>query len=366
MLAINMVDYYNRITKELEGLYDFIEFMNDNDLALESQNILRGILNSQISSNSNCFNYTVKRGNSSAPETLRSNYIEHFSQFKRNFNMVKFIEALTVVKMNINDIFGEFNYCDESVSGLLLDLVQLTTMHQKIISSEESKDEIILFFDKLQECVIEYNTVVKGLRSCIGSIFGTYNIDNISGENVMELQLLDVEYSVREFGALLLSIDKAYNSIASILSKELSVETLKIVKIESGSLFSKTSGDERILQVIAIILKRVSDYIHNNFTRSGRLEVNSLIMKEISNDAEILKKLKEAGMDTKESKVNIENAFNAATNELFKIASSTPRLKINGNEINIADKQVYLEYKTQLLDKPETIDEETDESPSEN
>ena len=174
----------------------------------------------------------------------------------------------------------------------------------------------------------------------------------------MELQLLDVEYSVGEFGALLTNIDNAYSSISSIFGTKALYKSLKIVKIESGSLLSKILGDENILEVMALMLRRLSDYIHQTFTRSGKIELNATIMKEISNDAEIIDKLEKSGIKVTRAKQNIENALNAATKELYGIASNTPKMKINNEQINIIDTTIYLDYKTKLLENNTTNEEE--------
>lgn len=129
----------------------------------------------------------------------------------------------------------------------------------------------------------------------------------------------------------------------------MSVESLKIVKIESGSLLSKIFGDDKILEVIGIIFRRLADYVHYTFTKKGKLELNSEIMNAISTDADIIQKLEDSGIDVKNAKGNIKDALNSATNELYNIVSKAPKMKINDEEMDIVDSTTYLEYRTKFL-----------------
>lgn len=276
--------------------------------------------------------------------------MNRFDKFKKEFDMLEFFGIVATVKKSVDGIFKEYNHVDESIMDLLLHLEELATLYQNVIRSNDSKESIVVFFDRTQECTAEYNSIIKSLKCHIETISSNYDIDKVSSENCMELQLLDVEYGVGEFGALLTNIDKAYNSISSLFGANTSFKSLKIIKIESGSLLSKILGDENILEVMALILRRLSDYLHQTFTKSGKLELNAAIMKQISNDTEIIKKLENSGIKVTKAKENIENALNATTSELYKIVSNAPRIKINDEQINIVDTTVYLDYKKKLLE----------------
>ena len=154
------------------------------------------------------------------------------------------------------------------------------------------------------------------------------------------------------------NIDNAYSSISSIFGTKALYKSLKIVKIESGSLLSMILGDQNILEVIALMLRRLSDYLHQTYTRGGKLELNSNIMKEISNDVELIDKLEKTGIKVTKAKQNVEDALNAATKELYEIASNTPKMKINNEQINIIDTTIYLDYKTKLLENNTTNEKE--------
>lgn len=350
MLAVNTINYYSSIKLELEKIHKIISFLEENNPIQEKQKILTKFLTSEKSLNGAFAVYSIKKDNASDSEVLILNYMNKFDKFKREFDILEFFGIVATIKATVNGIFEEYNHIDESITNLLLHLEELATLYQNVIRSNDSKQDIVVFFDRTQECTAEYNSIIKSLKCHIETITSNYDVDKVSDDNCMELQLLDVEYSVGEFGTLLTNIDNAYSSISSLYGAKTSFKSLKIVKIESGSLLSKILGDENILEVMALMLRRLSDYIHQTFTRSGKVELNATIMKEISNDAEIIDKLEKSGIKVTKAKQNIENALNAATNELYEIASNAPRIKINNEQINIIDTTIYLDYKMKLLE----------------
>lgn len=359
MLAVNTINYYSNIKLELEKIHKIISFMEENNPIQEKQKILTKFLMSDKSLNGAYAVYSIKKDNVNDSEVLSLNYMNKFNKFKREFNILEFFGIVATIKASVNGIFNEYNYTDDSIMDLLLHLEELATLYQNVIRSNDSKQDIVVFFDRMQECTAEYNSIIKSLRYHIEAITSNYDIDKVSNDNCMELQLLDVEYSVGEFGVLLTNIDNAYNSISSLYGEKTSYKSLKIVKIESGSLLSKILGDENILEVMALMLRRLSDYIYQTFTRSGKIELNANIMKEISNDVEIIDRLEKSGINVEKAKQNIEGSLNAATNELYEIASNAPRIKINNEQINIIDTTMYLDYKTKLLEsKDENIEKE--------
>ena len=350
MLAVNTINYYSSIKLELEKVHRIISFMEENSPVQEKQKILTKFLTSEKSLSGSYILYSIRKENSNDSEVLCLNYINKFNKFKKDFDMLEFFGIVATIKSSINDIFKEYNHIDESITDLLLHLEELAKLYQNVIRSNDSKQDIVVFFDRTQECTAEYYSVIKSLKCHIETITSNYDIDKVSIDNCMELQLLDIEYSLGEFGALLTNIDNAYSNISSLFGAKNSFKSLKIIKIESGSLLSKILGDQNILEVMALMLKRLADYLHQTFTREGKLELNANIMKEISNDAEIISKLENAGIKVSKAKNNLENALNAATKELYSIASRAPKMKINNEQINIIETNIYLDYKTKLLE----------------
>lgn len=354
MLVINAIEYYGKIIKELDDLNEIFLYISQYAPVKEKQNFLATLLSSDGSINGNRIFYSIPKNDGT--ESIRKKYNDKYDEFKKNFKVKDFFGKVATSKHNINSYFDEYNHVDKSVVQLLAHLEELTDLYEKVINSNDNKKDVVVFLDRAMECSCEYEVMLDGLKCFVSTITSNYDVNDMASEKYMELQLLDVEYNVGEFGAILTNLDNAYGTIASLFNTE--IKSLKIVKIESGSLFSKVQGDENILKVIALILKRISDFIHYKFTKDGKLELNSSVMKTISNDMEIVSKLENVGIDVKKAKKNIESSLNAATSELYQIASNAPKLKINNQEIVIVDTTVYLDYKTKLLETKENNSKE--------
>lgn len=128
-------------------------------------------------------------------------------------------------------------------------------------------------------------------------------------------------------------------------------EKLKIIKIESGSIWSMLFGNENILQAIAKFLNKTIDFVFNKFTIEGKLPRQQGIHNAIKDSLEMAETLKEIGYDVDESKEEIQKAFLCSTKNLVNIASKSAKIKVNDevHELNDTLKVKYLEENKKLL-----------------
>jgi hypothetical protein len=357
MLSTNAIDFYIKIKEELLRIQDTIKFIEKNNPMEEKQEILIEFLKSESSSNGIYQEYRIKKANSSDSEKLKSNYIDKYKEFKKGFDFMGFFGLTAVIKTNLEKIFQEYNFTEKNSLLLIDELYKLSSLYQNIIQNSETKKDIVLFFDFAHKCTAEYRFSLESIESFINSLSNNYKIIEEDGVKLLELQLLDIEYNVGEFADILKNLDSAYSNI-SRLSSNVKIANLKVVKVESGSLLSKILGDKNIIEVMSIAIKRVLDFVHYTWTKEGKLELNSKIMQDISNDADIIKKLEEMGINTKEAKQNISETLNATTKDLFEIVSKAPKVKLDDEIVVVAEPRKFIEYKKKYLDT--TINENTD------
>ena len=281
-----------------------------------------------------------------------------FKEFKNSFDFVEFQKLVTTLELRIKDIYTIYNYEDQSIATLTNHLNELSLLYRDVIMSNDSKQKIVVFFDKIQEYVAEYELSLSNINGYINAMSSNSELSATEGIRIMQLQLLDIEYNVGEFGEILKNLDDVYSNIQRIIP-EVKLSSLKIVKIESGSLLSLILGDENVLEVIAIALRRIVDYVHYTFTKQGKLELNAKIMQDISTDADIIKKLEDLGIDTTDSRQNISNTLSEATKDLYNIVSTAPKLKLDDEELIIAEPAKLIEYKTKYLED-KNVEEEKD------
>lgn len=356
MLAINTINYYTFIKDKLLEIEDEIRFIQENGLMEERQNIVVNVLNSKVSTSGNNISYIINKPSSSLG--LIESYKKKFATFKKEFNVLAFFGKLATIRSEIRLMFKEYNREDKNVISMLDNLNELAILYQNVIQSDDKKD-VVIFFDATEKYVSEYWSVISSINEFI-SILTNEVVENIqSNTRELEIQLLDVKYTVGEFAEILQHLDVAYSTFARLIPNA-KITQLQIVKIESGSLLSKILGDDNVIEVLGYVLKKIADCIFYKFTTEGKIALNSQIMQQVSNDAEILEKLRNAGVNVDEGQQNLSDTFNVATRELYNIASKTPRIKIDNEELKVHDTQKYLEYSTKYLIENNDIQEDNE------
>ncbi len=348
MLAINSIDYYSSIKEKLLNLELEIKFIQENVPIVERQDIVISILKSSSSRSGDKTFFTINRSSNSVG--LLAQYNDKFAIFKKQFNILSFFGKLATVKSEITQIFKEYNHEEKNVISLLDNLTELAELYQNIIQSNDDKKNIVIFFDAAEKYATKYRSVVNGINEYLKTIINKPKELKQHNVKTLELQLLDIEYDVREFAEILQHLDVTYSTIAGLIPN-ISISRLQIIKIESGSLLSKILGDNNIIEVISYTFKKVVDWVYHTYTKEGKVELNSKLMQEISTDADIIEKLEAMGIETEKSKENLADTLNVITRELYNIAIKAPRIKINDNEIKVTDAKRYLEYSTKYLNE---------------
>ncbi len=183
----------------------------------------------------------------------------------------------------------------------------------------------------------------------------------------MEIQLLDVEFNLEEFTSVLRSIDEVYYELGNIMYPNcggINYEKLKIIKIESGSIWTKVFGDKNILSAIAKFLNKTIELLFNKFTIEGKLSRQQGINSAIKDSLKMARNLKEMGYEVDESEENIQKAFLCSTQNLLNIATRSAKIKVNDevHELKSDLKTKYIEEnKTLLLTDGNSIDKNDEE-----
>lgn len=340
MLAINAINYYTNIRENLLTIEKEINFLSERNPILIKANIVNFSLKEMVSER-----------NSACKE-----YINGFKSFKRDFEYLSLIEKTFELKKNITSLFEDFGYEDANTQKILVCLDKFLLLHQDAMRLD-SHNNIISLFDAMEQLVLHYRSFLNYINGFIDILTDDISVEVPEETRELEIQLLDVQFTVGEFAEILQHLDAAYSSLASLIP-DVTINQLQIFKIESGSLLSKVLGDDNIIEVLGDILKKITVMIYHRFTKEGKLELNNKMMHEVSNSADLIQKLDDMGIDTSEAKDNIKNVVNVVTNELSKIALKTPRIKIDNEIYFVGDTQKYLECSIQLLESKEKEDSE--------
>lgn len=356
MLSYEIYNYYSFVNDKLEEmnkvfntLFDWREKYND-----KCEHILNKILTSRTVSSGNDIHYIIPNGG------VVKIFDETMEELQKNFNAITVTIKYGEIKKEIETYKSNYNIMPDYVEKLFGHTDYMLEVYQEWIQNLKSKEHAI----RLGEEITKYEKIFLTCQETYKNFLSLYidKKDNIEKEKTMEIQLLDVELNLEEFNSVLGSIDKVYYELGNIMYPNLggiNYEKLKIIKIESGSIWSKVFGDENILSAIAKFLNKTIDLLFNKFTIEGKLSRQQGIKSAIKDSLEMARTLKEMGYQIDESEENIQKAFLCSTQNLLNIATRSAKIKVNDEVHELKDdlKTKYIEEnKTLLLTDGNRID----------
>ncbi len=199
----------------------------------------------------------------------------------------------------------------------------------------------------------DYNSTVN-LITCAKvfvNILSTFNqvnsfiIENLQQNSDLELDetlssfslFIDSDYTFKEFIQKLEAIQALYSELCFISDISEIDFPLKIIKIESGSLWVKIFGESRVIETIISLIKDAKEYGYRNLTKEGKIEAEQQNFKALESALELRKKLQEANIDVEEFDEKIKKSSIVIMNNLNTLLSGENKIKINGELIESDD-----------------------------
>lgn len=348
MLAFQTVEYYNKSLDLLKKLDNIFSFLKENIPQEQKKYILGCILEARKNDDSSDYIYRVSKQKCENGEFLK-HYQDCFSKFNNDFCFFEFYKLVSELELEYHKICEEYHYTDTSINDFISNLNNLSKLHETLIRGSNKNVDKVNFFEEAEKIVREYYFIIKSISCYISSITNNEIVEYENGITSLNIQLLNINFDVREFYEILGNIDEAYSTLGMIITENKS--PLKINKIESGSLLADIFGNEIIIGISIYLLKRIIDIVYNKYSDSGKVDLIGKEIKTIAESAETLQKLDELGIKVnKTNKKMIGECLTAAINKLHKVVVKSPKIKINGEMYSVADAQKYLEYSQKLLE----------------
>lgn len=336
MLSYQLLNYYEFIEKELEILgetlvpiFDWVEKYKEFISKTNTQ-----ILKSSVSTSGNNKIYTV------ANARIKENYADIVKEFKSKFSSYIVFDTVGKFKQKITEYKKQNSIeAEDAISLLIKETDDLFAAYDEFQKDDTEQTKFINFANKLVEYKVLYkNSKIKNsdfikLTTDIGNL-------EINKEEKLKIQLLDVEYSLKEFSDNLQYIDEAYNEIGNLIyadTSSVSYRKLQILKIESGSLFSEIFGDKTIIEIFTKILRKAIQWVYGKDEKDIELERHTKLAKALKDDAEIMQMLSEQGCDIEDSKQILSKALNIISKDMLNLAKSSYNIKVNDEQFKIED-----------------------------
>lgn len=358
MLAFQTVEYYKKSLDLLKKLENIFSFLEENIPQTQKKYVLSSILEARKGDDANDYIYRISKQKCENGELLIQ-YQTCFAKFNTDFCFFEFYKSISELELEYKKICNEYHYVDISINDFIVNLNNLSKLHETLIRGSNKNVDKVNFFEEAEKAIREYSFIVKSISCYISSITNKDIIEHERGITSLNIQLLSVDFDVKEFYEVLGNIDEAYSVLGTIVTG--SKSPLKINKIESGSLLADIFGNEIIVGISIYLLTKIIDIIYNKYSDSGKVDLIGKEIKTIAESAETIQKLDELGIKvTKDNKRMVGECLNAAISKLHKVVVKSPKIKINGKLYSVTDAQKYLEYSQKLLDVELLEDEKED------
>ena len=359
MQSYEIYNYYKFTIEELEEMSNYLEslFKWQEEYSDVIKTIVYKIISCGTSTSGTDVHYIVKGGK------IKEEYNNIRNKLKEEFGIIPF----TILFGNINGRIKDYKINNDIPKDYIESFIEETNKFLTIYQNWW-KEENVSNFIELGNKIISYKDMFCTIKNMYMNFINLYTendlSENFNNKQSIEIQLLDVKFNLEEFNDILNSINVLYNEIGNILypyKGSCKFEKLKIIKIESGSIFADLLGDEGILKVIAKVLNKAADAIFNKFTFEGKVGRQEEINHMIKENLDLKKEIEDTGIKLDVGDEEIQKAYIIATKNLTKIISSTTKIKINDeiHEIKRKEKNNYLNpgYNGLLVEKNENIEE---------
>lgn len=219
-------------------------------------------------------------------------------------------------------------------------------------------------------------SVAHGLRTLIDDLlditkFLSGNVNKHIEQTNDEQQLVLLLPYTDEYDEIILklnALNELYSELCSLFNISTTDYPLRVIKIETGSLWIQLLGNAVIIGFIVWLLKAAIGYVHRTFTDEGKVLAIPRQMEAADSILQFTKKLDELGVDTTQNKEELQKVAFTATRNLNQIVSKQSSIKINDELFSVGDalEQKFLEESKTLLLEDGTQEAESSTEKPEN
>ena len=275
-----------------------------------------------------------------------SNLSSHQTQYILDFNS-KIQSAKALIKqIGISDFFGFIAKMQAEIKAFTSEFIsevnELKTLSAQIDILKDTYEKFLqnnYHNNDALDFVYYANNVLRHINT-VRSIFKDLelnlerNYTQADESNNLSL-LLRTEHTYHDFVNKLLSLQELYSEICLLLNVSENDNPLKIVKIESGSLFVRIFGEPKVISTISSWIEETTKYFHRNYTKEGKISALPRDVEAIEKVLEVTQKLEAAGIEVDEVKEKLQKSSIIVAEKLNTLLSGEPDISINKEEYSM-------------------------------
>jgi hypothetical protein len=129
------------------------------------------------------------------------------------------------------------------------------------------------------------------------------------------------------------ALEQIYEEFCHLLNVSVKQEPLKIVKIESGSLWVWLNGNPKAVAAVKSVIEKAAHYFYRNYTDEGKILTIPKKVETLESILHLSDELKKRDISTDELDEHIKKASNAIGNSLEKLLAGEEQIELNGEVI---------------------------------
>ncbi|QXE20008.1 hypothetical protein [Clostridium sp. 001] len=363
MTSYELLDFYEELLNEMQNLSAYNDTLSGllNEINKNQDNLLNLIYPDTFDiNNANILGELSSR---------KAAVISCVQKFAMDFDILGNHQKLIRSRDAIETIFKKYQLELEDEKNKIINLLdeydQVTSTIYQYVKSR-SNSIIVELINKTSLIVNNYNKFVSNYQNIKSFMLKTENkIEEKEDEKILKLHFYDKHINPEYFIKNIQAVKNSYEIMCQILNVSLSEHELKILKVESGSLFLSIIGSASVISAFAFLMKKTIDLVFNKYTFEGQVLRCKQILDLLGKDAEITEKYKKLGID-----INEENAYKynyKLVKSIGTLVRQTAKVKIDDKIFSLEDhlKQKYLEESKTLLIKEANVEKQSEEIPEE-
>ena len=129
------------------------------------------------------------------------------------------------------------------------------------------------------------------------------------------------------------ALEQIYEEFCHLFDISSKQEPLKIVKIESGSLWVWLNGNPKAVAAVKSVIEKAAHYFYRNYTDEGKLSAIPKKVETIESVLHLSDELKKRDIPTDQLDEHLKKASNAIGNNLEKLLVGEEQIELNGEVI---------------------------------
>jgi len=126
------------------------------------------------------------------------------------------------------------------------------------------------------------------------------------------------------------ALDVIYEELCHLMNVSPTVYPLKVIKIETGSLWLNLFGESRIVKLLISLMESAVIFLYRNYTNEGKLSYIPKKLESIDSILSLSQKLEDYGIDSSTIKENLQKSAVIISSQLNDLLLGEPTIKING------------------------------------